>query len=348
MKLFRKSDKPLTQEEITHWLRDLRGHPYNPSSHFDVTGVFRVKYNGDDSYYFAGVNVENEEHRLGTHAEEGCIAAMVTAFGKDAEIVEGWIMGAPDHLKPGDTAPLANNKVTCCGKCRQQNIGFASSSAVIHSISLNGAHQQTTMGDSLPDHFSFRQFAPELVNPSEKQPKPLAVEEIEAKLIRKGKALSDPEILEWLHNLESVDYASQRGQAVVLKLADNTYVAGVKIEDAAYVSINPIQCAMAIANVACDKIAVESVWTLSNKRKAQKDQALTQFHEYQFNKNPKPLTLSAVQVLAEFAAHDQIPIHMFTRAGHKQTISMRDSAHMIPVLSRKKMDDKYKQRLAKI
>lgn len=345
MKLFLKSDKPLTKEEIRQWLRELRGQPYNPSSHFDVTGVFRVKYNADEYYYFAGVNVENEEHRLGTHAEEGCIAAMVTAFGKDAVIAEGWIMGAPDHLKVGDNSPLADNKVTCCGKCRQQNIGFASSDTIIHSISLNGEHQQTTMGESLPQSFSFRDFAPELVQNLPKEPKPLTVEEIESKLIRQGKELSEEEIFEWLQSLESVDYASQRGQAVILKLAGNTYVAGVKIEDAAYVSINPIQCAMAIANVACEKIAVEAVWTLANKRKSDKDQALTQFHEYKLNKHPKPLTLSAIQVLGEFAQDLNIPIHMFTRNGEKTTIALHESAKFVPTFSRKKMDDKYKQRL---
>ena len=139
MKVFRKSHTPLTQEDITQWLREMRDTPYVAASGFAVTCVFRAKIGDDDSYYFTGVNVENPDHRLATHGEEGGIAAIATALGKKAEIVEGWVMGAPKDLKVGDDSFLANNCVSCCGKCRQQIAGLAAPSVAIHSISLNGA-----------------------------------------------------------------------------------------------------------------------------------------------------------------------------------------------------------------
>lgn len=344
MLLFKKTDKLLNHNEITAWLRALRGRPYNPSSNFDVTAVFRVKYNEDETYYFAGGNVENVEHRLSTHAEEGCISAMVTALGKGAEIVEGWVMGAPNHLKPGDKDPLASNHVTCCGKCRQQNMGFSAPTAVIHSVSLNDTATHTTTGEALPQAFSFRDFAPELNDTSLIVTKPLPENGIESKLIRLGKELSEAEILAWLHSLESIDYATKTGQAVVLKLAENQYVAGVKIEDAAYVSINPVQCALAIASVAYNKIAVEEVWTISNKRVSEEKSVLRQFNDYKFNKNPKPLTLGAIQVLAEFARDDKIRINMLDRSGQKLTIPLLECGHHIPKFSKEKMPERFTQR----
>ena len=211
MKIFKKSANPLTQEEITQWLRELRGNPYAVASGFDVTSVFRAKIGDDDTYYFAGVNVENPHHRLSTHGEEGSISALTTALGKKAEIVEGWVMGAPSGLNAGDDHFLANNCVSCCGKCRQQIAGLADPSVKIHSISLNGTHKETTVGEFLPDAFSFRQFAPELASkagdtsiihtPSEKQ--------VESRLIRTEKSLSEDEIKAWLHELCQQNIASR-------------------------------------------------------------------------------------------------------------------------------------------
>ncbi len=354
MKMFKKSEIPLTQEEIAQWLRELRGNPFNPSSGFDVTTVFRVKFNGDASYYFAGVNMENKHHRLSTHGEEGCIAAMATAFGKGAEIVEGWVMGAPKELKQGDTHFLADNKVSCCGKCRQQIVGFADPSVVMHSISLNGGHKQTTVGEFLPDEFSFRQFAPELLTPSPIQKATPSIAEIENKLVRRGKELSEAEILQWLQKLESIDYATQTGQAVVLKLSNNTYVAGVNIEDAAYVSIDPVSSAVAIASAEFGNFVVEQAWTLSKAKieskmvnaqdsstsaSVKKEPPLPQFETFKQSSKERtaatesfaPLTLSAIQVLAQFAAHQNIAIHMMNVNGQSQVIKLRDSANLIPM-----------------
>lgn len=354
MKLFRKSEIPLTQEEIAQWLRELRGNPFNPSSGFDVTAVFRVKFNGDASYYFAGVNMENKHHRLSTHGEEGCIAAMATAFGKGAEIAEGWIMGAPKDLKQGSNHFLADNKVSCCGKCRQQIVGFADPSVVIHSISLNGGHKQTTVREFLPDEFSFRQFAPELLTPPAIKKATPSIAEIENKLVRRGRELSETEILQWLQKLESIDYATQTGQAVVLKLAGNNYVAGVNIEDAAYVSIDPVSSAIAIASAEFGQFVVEEAWTLSKSKieieladsrnplvsaSVKKETPLPQFEAFKQSSKEKtatddkvtPLNLSSIQVLAQFAAYQNIAIHMMSSNGASQIIKLRDSANLIPL-----------------
>ena len=143
MKNFRKGHQ--NEKEIIDWLRDMRGSPYVPASGFDVTVVFRAKIGNADDYYFTGVNVENPDHRLSTHGEEAALSAMVTGLGKQVELVEGWVMGAPKHLKPGSADPLANNKCTCCGKCRQQIAGFAGPDVKIHSVSLNGAVSSITV-----------------------------------------------------------------------------------------------------------------------------------------------------------------------------------------------------------
>lgn len=323
MKLFKQSDRLLTLQEITNWLRELRGTPYNPSSKFDVTTVFRVKYNNIDTYYFAGVNIENSELVLTSHGEEGCIAAMATAFGKNAEIVEGWVMGAPKGLSQGSQHFLANNKVTCCGKCRQLIAGFADPSVVIHSISLNGDHEQTTVAEFLPKAFSFRQFAPEQLKPSRQKGITLSETEIQRKLIRYGKALSSDEIFQWLKQLESVDYASQNEQAVVIELPYNCYAAGVKIEEAAYLSINPIQSAIANATIAFGEVEVQEVWVLS--RTSNEEQVVTR---------PHSLSLSSIQVLAQFCAHHNILINIFDSNGKTCSHLFFQSASLIPTFKR--------------
>lgn len=365
MNLHRKSKTRLTQEEITQWLIDLRGHPFNPASGFDVTAVFCSQVPNDDTYYyFAGVNVENSDHRLSTHAEEACIAAMVTAFGKNAEIVEGWVMGAPKALKPGSSEPLADNKVSCCGKCRQQIVGLADSSVQIHSVSLNGAIESTTVKEFLPNPFSFRQFITELMDKFKTtvgqvlgiaehslSQVPVEMKSFEHQLIR-SQELSEREIFEWLTQLESVDYASQSSHAAVLKLSNGSYVAGVSIEEAAFVSINPIQSAIAIANTAYKDVEVAQVWTYSKHNKplaaAMSKPVLTNDSEVKTVLNAfkqvssatpyidetfTALPLSAIQVLGQFAPNT-IKINMFNAAGKTKAITMHESAREFPAYHR--------------
>lgn len=315
MNIFRKGH--VTTPEIVDWLRRLRGHPYVPASGFAVTAVFRARLGADDDYYFSGVNVENPDHRLSTHGEEGALAAMIAGLGKKAEVVEGWVMGAPAILKPGSADPLADNKVTCCGKCRQQIAGFAGPDVVIHSVSLNGAMASTTVGVFLPDAFTFRDCMPaaaaerralsSLASP--------AAADVENRLIRQG-PLTDAAILDWLKSLESVDYATKNGQTAVVALGNGFFVAGVKIEDAAFVSMNPAQSAMAIAVCAFGAQRVKGVWTRAQGRDGQ-ELAPEAF---------QPLSLAAIQTLAQFADSLDIPVTVFNARGAIDVLRLKDTA----------------------
>lgn len=322
MKVFRKGR--LSQADIIGWLRDLRGHPYVPASGFDVTAVFRARAGDADDYYFAGVNVENPDHRLSTHGEEGALAAMVTGLGKEAAIVEGWVMGAPRGLKPGDADPMAGNKATCCGKCRQQIAGFAGPDVVIHSVSLNGDAASTTVGAFLPDAFSFRDFVPE-AGAEHGKPRsgaPARAVDVESRLIRRG-PLSDAGILDWLKSLESVDFATKNSQTAVVALGNGAYVAGVKIEEAAFVSMNPVQSAVAIAFAAFGQQKVTGVWTRAEGRDG-RELAAAAF---------QPLSLAAVQTLAQFADSLDVPVRLFNSNGQVDTVLLKDAAARPPTFA---------------
>lgn len=364
MRFFIKSNAPLSEQEIREWLIELRANAYTPASQYNVASVFRVKHNGDDTYYFAGVNVENPHHRSTIHAEEVCIAAMVTAFGKNVEIVEGWIMGAPKSLKPGDKDPLADNACTPCGKCRQQIAGFSDPSVLMHGLTLNGQQQSHQVGELLPKAFSYKNFLSEAI----KQSSPNVVDSeagftarhsVESRLIRQCGVhpLSIGEIHQWLRQLESVDYASKTSQVAILRLADNDYVAGVTIEEAAFLSVDPIQCAMGIAHVAFGSVCVEEVWVLSKQNQDKNNnsnthplsvfnaEAMRLFPQFMgFRKASKekssqeeefvPLSLAAIQVLAQFAKNDQITIHTFNASGTHIASTLQESTQLIPVFRR--------------
>lgn len=327
MRIFRKSETPLSQEEITEWLRSLRGTPFVPASGFDVTAVFRARIGDDDTYYYAGVNVENPHHRDSTHGEEGVIAAIATSLGKNAEIVEGWVMGAPAYLQEGDDSPLANSPVSCCGKCRQQIAGLAAPDTVIHSIALNGQHEETTVAEFLPNAFTFQQFDPDLIAAHTPEARRAVAapseEEAQRRLIRHDGELSQKDILDWLQELESVDFASKTSQAVIVRLTNGAYVAGVKVEEAAFVSMDAVQSAMAIAIAEFGNEPVCEVWSFAKGRDG---------HEIDLE-DYTPLTLPGVQVLAQFAAHKKIPIHLVNGDGEQKDLWIESSGHYVPTFS---------------
>lgn len=313
MNIFRQTDRPLTDEEIGDWLRDLRGHPYSIESGFDVTAVFRARLGEADTFYFAGVNVENTDHRVSTHGEEGAIAAMVVALGKDAAIVEGWVMGAPRGLEKGTDNPLGDVEVSCCGKCRQQIANFASEDVVIHSVALNGPASTTTMGRYLPDQFTFRQFRP-AAEPGEATPPPARpAGQIEQRLIRTGPDLPPAAIRDWLQSLESANAASGTSDAVIMRLANGAHVAGVKIEEAAFQDVNAIQCAAANANAEFGKQPVTELWSYSHGYPSQPDDAFV---------TPK---LSALQTLLAFATGPDLPIHLFNTSGAQRDVTLEEA-----------------------
>lgn len=280
MKIFRKGKLSTTQ--ITEWLREMRANAYVPESGYAVAAVFRARAGRVEDYYFAGVNVENAEHRLSTHGEEGAIAAMVTGLGKRAEIVEGWVMGAPKE------APLSHNSSgSCCGKCRQQIAGFADAKVKIHSVSLKGKISSTTVGAFLPDVFTFREYITD-IHAAKKSAAP-SEEDVKNRLMRKSK-LSEQGIFTWLKHIESVDYASKVPQALVLQLDNGAYVAGAKIEEAAFNGMSAVQAALATAVSEFGMHKVTGVWVYTKDKKQ---------------------AMAGLQSLSSAVGSDKISLHFF-------------------------------------
>jgi cytidine deaminase len=239
--------------------------------------------------------VENIDHRLSTHGEEGAIAAMITGLGKQAEIVELWCMGAPPQLKPGSKYPAADICTTCCGKCRQQIAGLAADDTKIHYVSLNGRVETTTVDAFLPEAFRLPVSAQ-----AAKAGVALAASDVEEKLVRKG-PLTQAEIESWLKNLEPVDFISKTSQSMVVELDSGFYVAGTSVEDAAFIDISVAQAVVAIAAGAFGAFKVKAAWVYTagcDEKKA----------------NDR-LPLSALQVLLTFAQDTALPLHYLGESG---------------------------------
>lgn len=308
-------EEQLSEADILNWLKSLRSNAYVPESAFAVSAVFRARLHDTDDYYFAGVNAENADHRLSTHAEEACIAAMVTALGKQAEIMEVWVMGAHKDSQNTDKLP------SCCGKCRQQIAGFAAQNVKVHYMAQDGKSSTTTVGDFLPQVFTFRDYMPELASTQSINAR-LTGKKIRDRLIREH-YLPEKEIFDWLKSLESIDYVSKISQAIVIKLDNGAYVAGIKIEEAAFISINAAQCAVAIAVSEFGVRSIQEAWVYTKGR----------------DKNSIPqgsiggLTLSALQTLLQCAASDKIPIR-FLAGDHSVTdMTLSEAAKLAPTSS---------------
>ncbi len=279
-------------EEIADWLRALRGRPHVPGSGFDVTSVLRVRA-GELTAYVAGVNVENVDARIGTHAEEGALALAVTAFGPEVRVEEIWVMGAPRGLSSGSADPLAESQVPCCGNCRQRLIGFAEEAAPVHAVALNGAMATTTLGALLPGAFSFRAFMREAragTSGADVKPRPrlLPPARVEDRVMRQGTGQGPARVEGWLDELHGVDAASGRDTMALIGLTNGWTVAGVGVEDAAYTGTNAVQSALAIAVARFGRIEVERlVWQMRGTAQ---------------DEGPAGVPASALQALGEFAA----------------------------------------------
>ena len=178
----------------------------------------------------------------------------------------------------------------------------------------------------LPDAFSFKDYIPEAgAEHKNKNPvTPPTAEQVENRLRRQGKTLSDAEILHWLKSLESVDYATKNTQAAIVELANGAYVAGTKIEEAAFVSINPLQSAMAVAASAFGTQQVKKVWTLASGRDGQ------ELPPDAF----QPLSLAAIQTLAQFAQSLDIPVNIFNAKGEMDTVALKNTASTPPTFAK--------------
>jgi cytidine deaminase len=300
------------------WVRRLRLKAYAPGSDYKVADVLGMKSAGG-MVYFGGVNVECLDHRQTVHSEECAIGFMVTAMGKAATIHEAWVMGAPGFLHGPADHPMADLDGQPCGNCRQQILGLAADEDVpIHCLSLNGHDSVRSIGYLLPDAFQFADFDPQAAAEREAARGTLATEDIEtlmARVIRKG-PVSQEQIFAWLDSLESVDYASRIGQAVIIGLDNGYYVAGVKVENAAYTGINAMQAALGIAVVNFGVVTVREIYTLSKSRRP----------DMPARDMVYPLSLPSIQGLNEFVADTTIPVTLFSEAGECVVMHYGDAA----------------------
>lgn len=314
LKIFHKADN-LSQKEIYQWLMDLRSNFYSPTSNYSVSSIMKASYGGE-TYYFGGVNCENVEHGLSTHGEDGAIAAMVVALGRCAVITEGWVMAAPWSLLPDSDDPRVNIGGSCCGRCRQHISGFSNKNTVIHSVSLKGDMKSSTISDLLPQSFSFQDYSPEISADSvcRSDLQALGEDRVVAKLIRRDEQ-GEENIFEWLSSLEGIDYASKISQRAVLRLDNGAYVAGVRIEDAAFTGINAIQAALAVAQAEFGGFKVVALYGLSTAR----DIGILPEGTLQ------PFSLSAMQSLNEFISHGDAEVILFNGAGKRLSMTCEEA-----------------------
>lgn len=256
--IYRLTPEKLDIQEITDWLRRLRGAPYVPYSHYDVSALVRMQAGGAH-LYMAGVNVEYPEQRISTHGEEGAIAALVTVLGKGAAIDEVWVMGASSALQAPSDDPRADHGGSCCGNCRQRLSGFTAPDSLVHTVALNGGVTSMKMNALLPDSFSFRDFMDQTPDAQRGAALP-DISLIESRLLREGRVLEVAEIAAWLSGLESWDYASGRGEAVVVGFEGARYCAGVRVEDAAFTGTSAIQGAFAASCARWGRQNATHIW----------------------------------------------------------------------------------------
>ena len=233
MKIFRKG--PQAAGAIRAWLQDMRTLSFAPESHYAVAAVLRAGLGDEGDYYFAGVNVENKEHRLSLHAEENAIAAMVAGLGPHADIRETWLMAGPQ-----DARAAVFGEASYCGKCRQQISGFCRNADVpMHTVGADGSVRSSSIGSFLPGAFVLdkRNTAPEQA-PDEKT--------VQARL--QGKS-----------GLRSAEKFSRQPQTVTLQLSNGASVGGARMEDAAFLSINAAQAAVGIAVAEYGQCEIESI-----------------------------------------------------------------------------------------
>lgn len=295
------------------WLLRLRLRAYAPGSNYKVADLLGMRCTGGGVLYFGGVNTECLDHRQTVHSEECAIGFIVTAMGKQASIHEGWVMGAPGILTGPCDHPMADQDGQPCGNCRQQILGLAASDDIpIHCLSLNGNDNVKTIGYLLPDAFQFEDYdeAAAVERMAARGAlAPVDPSEILTRVIRQG-VMTEAQVFEWLDSLESIDYASRIGQSVVLRLENGFYVAGVKVENAAYTGINAMQAALGNATVNFGKVSVDAIYALSKPRRA--DMAGDDL--------VYPLSLPSLQGLNEFIAAPDIPVMLFTTSG--QSVAM--------------------------
>lgn len=319
--VIRKADV-LSFDEIYGWLKSLRSHPFVEQSKFDVTSVLRVKTD-EGIFHVGGVNVENIELTVGTCAEEGALAAAVTTFGEHVDILEGWVMGAASGAQSADLACYP------CGECRQRLAQYTNPDAKFHMVSLNGELKDTkTRGELLPMAFSFRDFASEESKLLSAKKLPTKKRDAKNRLFAEPeKPLSSSEIHAWMDELQSDVRASGTDRRLVFRLSNGAYVAGVKMDNAAYPSsTTAVQSAIAIMNARYGAETIQEMWTsiIYRDPKVNEEKAA----------NFPAISGAALQVIFQFAANDQIPVNIHAINGQVRSISLHNLMGSPPIFNK--------------
>ena len=307
----------INRDEVLQWLQELRLKAYTPASDYNVSAIFAMKRE-HDFVLAGGVNVECFDHRLSSHGETAAISLLATVFGKRMVLDEGWTLGAPKSLTGPSADPLGDKPGTTCGACRQHINEFARHpQMMISSVALNGQCESNPLDVLLPHSFSFNNFDPEISNAKISANAENADFDIEAichRVIRTGTQTPE-EILKWLQSLQSIDYASGLDHIVILRLTNGAYVAGVKVENGAYVGTSPMQSALANAVTTYGSVDVAEVYSRGHRIDAAENLVY-------------PVALSGLQGLNEFVTTDpkKIPVTMFTASGDSITIGLGQAA----------------------
>lgn len=278
----RKADS-LTIAELHHWLTDLRDHSLAHFSEFQVASILKIRHEGD-SYYVAGVNVENTDFGLGACAEEGAVAVAIASFGHFFTVEEVYVTG----LHVSETK--ASHPCYPCGECRQRLAQYVAPQACVHLV-VGEEVEVHSFAELLPFAFSFRHIEPSLPKlalASRRNPLPI---------MRRTEELSDTSRREWLNELMGDMRISGVSEAVLLELENGYTVAGTNIENPAYTSSSSgFAAAVSVAAVLFGQMEVLRAFC----------------HWKDFRKTPKTAALhhvtGAAKDILRFYAPEDIPI----------------------------------------
>lgn len=120
-----------------------RANAYAPYSGFPVGAAILA----DDGQIYAGCNVENASYPVGTCAEAGAVAALIS--GGSRRLAAILILGGAD---PAGLAP--------CGACRQRIVEFAAPGARVFCAGPEGVGRTLEAADLLPHSFSAGDLRP--------------------------------------------------------------------------------------------------------------------------------------------------------------------------------------------
>lgn len=264
--VLKQFELPMSQNEITTWLRDLREHCHIKQSHFAVSSVVETRC-GDQYIYAGGVNVENDDHnKLGMHGEQNALVTLQSVMGGSAHFSKIWIMAAPESVVAGSNDPLADNFALSCGHCRQILLSFSQPDSVVYSVSCNGAVSGPyDLKEWLPGTFNEGDLNIQKVQESETRQTEMIALYRDNFLIKNS---SDPtqiifDLFSQLLKPHIIDlkFVTSPIFAVMFKLTNGCYIPGVLVQDIAFLTTDAIFAALghAITRFGATAVHIEEI-----------------------------------------------------------------------------------------